>query len=103
MFALYMSLYERKLAKAQHFYLNEDYPKAIELLLEIIREKPNIKVPYVTLSMIHEEMGDPTRGLSYLLIAAQVQDKDPDLWAEVAQKSEKMHNFRQVSVMSKKL
>ena len=86
---------ERKLAKAQRFYLNSEYPKAIELLLVVIRERPNLKVPFVTLSMIHEEMGDPERGLSYLLIAAQVQNKDPDTWAEVALKSHKLKKYQQ--------
>ena len=89
---------ERLLGRAQKLYLAERFSEAIELLLEVVRKKPKMHVPYVTLSMIHEEMGDTERSLSYLLIAAQVAENDSDLWVNVAHRSREQGNIRQVSI-----
>lgn len=91
---------QQLLAKAQKYYFAENFSEAIQILLEVVRQKPNCPIPYVTLSMIHEEMGDDDRGLSYLLIAAQVAENDADLWANVARKSREQGNISQVKNFS---
>lgn len=83
---------------ANKYFIDGNHPEAIETLLELIRKKPNYHLAYVILSQIHDEIGDHDRSLSYLLIAAQVAEKDSLLWANVATKSKEAGNTRQVII-----
>ena len=82
---------ERLLARAQKAYLGEKFDEAIPMLLEVIRQKPQLKAPYVTLATIHEELGELDKEQKYLIIAAQFDnEKDAEFFYEVAVKSRKI-------------
>lgn len=84
------------MSDAQSHFISGEFPEAIEILLEVVRLKPSIKLPYITLGVIHEEMGDMERALSYFMIAAHIEQDDTELWIDIARKSSDVGNTRQV-------
>lgn len=61
-------------------YVMRDFPKAVRLLSEVIRQAPTVPSSYNTIGLIFEESGDIARALQYYLIAAHLSRGDADLW-----------------------
>ena len=85
----------QKLGEATLEYAAQNYPKAIELLQEVIRLSPNNPDPYHTLGVIYEEMNNERKALDFLMIAAHLSSKDAQLWYHLAEMSNRQKNPRQ--------
>lgn len=99
-----------KLGEANTCYANgpSHWPRAIELLLEVIRLTPNDPDPYHTMSMIHDETAEELlesgniteaqvyqkKALDYSMIGALLKPRDIDTWYSLAQKSRVAKNPR---------
>ncbi|RIA81283.1 hypothetical protein C1645_790738 [Glomus cerebriforme] len=77
--------------KANLHYVNRDYPKAIEVLQEVIKIDPNIHSAWFTLGTIQDEMGCPEKALQLYLVAAHLTPHDGALWKRLGLLS-KNHN-----------
>ena len=66
--------------EANLHYVNRDYPKAIEILQEVIKIDPNIHSAWFTLGTIQDEMGCPEKALQLYLVAAHLTPHDGALW-----------------------
>jgi general transcription factor 3C polypeptide 3 (transcription factor C subunit 4) len=51
------------------------YQQAVDLLLEVIRQVPNLSDPYHTLGALHEVMDQPRQALNFYMIAAHMSGK----------------------------
>jgi general transcription factor 3C polypeptide 3 (transcription factor C subunit 4) len=47
----------------------------VDLLLEVIRQVPNLSDPYHTLGALHEVMDQPRQALNFYMIAAHMSGK----------------------------
>jgi tetratricopeptide (TPR) repeat protein len=92
---------EYLLSEAQQNFITGNFPKAVDELLEVVRQEPKLKLPYVTLSLIYEEQNDLETAVSFLMIAAQISNDDYELWADVGRKSSELGNIRQVGINHK--
>ncbi|CAB4401438.1 unnamed protein product [Rhizophagus irregularis] len=77
--------------EANLHYVNRDYPKAIEILQEVIKIDPNIHSAWFTLGTIQDEMGCPEKALQLYLVAAHLTPHDGALWKRLGLLS-KNHN-----------
>ncbi|CAG8451389.1 3084_t:CDS:10 [Diversispora eburnea] len=68
------------LGEANLHYVNKDYPKAIEVLQEVVKIDPNIHIAWFTLGTIQDEMGCPEKALQLYLVAAHLTPNDGSLW-----------------------
>ncbi|CAJ0749398.1 2726_t:CDS:10, partial [Entrophospora sp. SA101] len=69
-----------KVGEANLHYVNRDYPKAIEVLQEVIKIDPNIHSAWFTLGTIQDEIGCPEKALQLYLVAAHLTPHDGALW-----------------------
>ena len=83
------------LNQANNYYLNNDYPKAKEVLETIISVYPNLQEPYLILSQIYEEEKNDEKSLFFLMLAAQSSGGDKDIWIKCCNYNKKLKNFRQ--------
>ncbi|CAI9728915.1 general transcription factor 3C polypeptide 3-like [Octopus vulgaris] len=72
-----------------------EHQEAINMCLEVIRLAPQAIVPFQTLGMLYEEMGDLEKSLQLYLIAAHLWPNDPEEWARLAHMSKELNNPRQ--------
>lgn len=72
-----------------------DHQEAINMCLEVIRLAPQAIIPFQTLGMLYEEMGDLEKSLQLYLIAAHLWPNDPEEWARLAHMSKELNNPRQ--------
>ncbi|CAG8578363.1 6219_t:CDS:10, partial [Funneliformis mosseae] len=77
--------------EANLHYVNRDYPRAIEVLQEVIKIDPNIHSAWFTLGTIQDEMGCPDKALQLYLVAAHLTPHDGALWKRLGLLS-KNHN-----------
>lgn len=85
-----------RLGRANGYYINQDYGKAIDILQETITLYPNLSQPWNTLGLIHEEMGNVTKSLEVRMVAAHMSKKDASLWKELGLKSMQVEKIRWV-------
>ena len=85
----------RKMGDANLAYSTSDFPRAIELLQEVIRLLPNNPDAYQTLGAIYEETGNERKALDFLMIAAHLEPKDAAQWYRLAEMSNAQKNPRQ--------
>ena len=83
------------LIKANNFYLNNEYPKAKEILESIISVSPNLQEPYLILSQIYEEEKNDEKSLFFLMLAAQSSGGDKNIWIKCCNYNKKLKNYRQ--------
>eukprot|EP00775_Hariotina_reticulata_P002357 gene2357-2663_t len=85
----------RMVGHANLLYASNKYQQAIDLLLEVIRQVPNLADPYNTLGVLHEVLGEPRKALDFYMIAAHMTGKDVDLWHKLAVMSDEQGFHRQ--------
>jgi general transcription factor 3C polypeptide 3 (transcription factor C subunit 4) len=68
------------MGEANMLYASQQFAEAVTLLLEVVRQAPNVVDPYHTLGLIYEEMGDLQKSLEFFMIAAHLTPKDGSLW-----------------------
>ncbi|KAI9094911.1 hypothetical protein DFS34DRAFT_627662 [Phlyctochytrium arcticum] len=79
--------------KANVAYTLGDYAEAVKLLHEVIKEAPNAYQAWVTLAMVHDELGDTLTAMRTYMMAAHLSPKDGDLWRRLGVMSKKFgHN-----------
>ncbi len=83
------------LTQANNFYLNNNYPKAKEVLETIISVYPNLQEPYLILSQIYEEEKNDEKSLFFLMLAAQSSGGDKNIWIKCCNYNKKLKNYRQ--------
>jgi len=83
------------LNQANNLYLNNDYPKAKEVLETIISIFPNLQEPYLILSQIYEEEKNDEKSLFFLMLAAQSSGGDKNIWIKCCNFNKKLKNYRQ--------
>ena len=83
------------LNQANNLYLNNDYPKAKEVLETIISIFPNLQEPYLILSQIYEEEKNDEKSLFFLMLAAQSSGGDKNIWIKCCNYNKKLKNYRQ--------
>lgn len=64
-------------------YTMADYPEAMRLLHQIIKEAPQSSQPWLQLALIHEELGDASKAMHTYLVAAHLIVKDAELWRKI--------------------
>ncbi|CAJ0908256.1 1974_t:CDS:2 [Entrophospora sp. SA101] len=74
----------RAKVEANLHYVNRDYPKAIEVLQEVIKIDPNIHSAWFTLGTIQDEIGCLEKALQLYLVAAHPTPHDCALWKRLA-------------------
>lgn len=76
----------RLMGLANQCYVAKKYGEAITHLLEVIKESPESPEAYQTLGLIHEELSELDKAISYYIIAAHLGKKDSegDLWRRLA-------------------
>lgn len=73
------------MGQANVAYVQKQYPKAIELYLQVVQRAPASPEPYYSLGLVYEEGGDADRAASYFLIAAHLQPRaEGELWRKIA-------------------
>lgn len=65
-------------------YMSKRFDDAEECLARVIEKAPRAVAPYRTLSLIMEERGNHEKALEYLIVAAELDKKDVDLWKRCA-------------------
>ncbi|CAJ0908280.1 1980_t:CDS:10 [Entrophospora sp. SA101] len=65
---------------SHQLYVLKDYPKAIEVLQEVIKIDPNIHSAWFTLGTIQDEIGCLEKALQLYLVAAHLTPHDGALW-----------------------
>lgn len=73
------------LGEAHDLFLEGDYKQAVDKLLEVIRQVPNVVDPYHTLGVIYEEMKNLHKAAEFYMIAAYITYKDVALWKRLAE------------------
>ena len=73
------------MGQANVAYVQKQYPKAIELYLQVVQRAPSSPEPYYSLGLVYEELGDADKAASYFLIAAHLQPRaEGELWRKIA-------------------
>lgn len=73
------------MGQANVAYVQKQYPKAIELYLQVVQRAPASPEPYYSLGLVYEEQGNFDKAASYFLITAHLQPRaDGDLWRKIA-------------------
>ncbi|KAI8824526.1 uncharacterized protein EV422DRAFT_520401 [Fimicolochytrium jonesii] len=70
-------------------YMRGEYATAVKLLHEVIQGAPNAYQAWVTLAMIHDELGDTVKAMRTYMMAAHLSPKDTDLWTRLGAMSRK--------------
>lgn len=60
------------LGRANRHYALGESDQAIELLKEVVRIEPSLRVPWYTLASIYEEKGDTEKAVGFKMIAAHL-------------------------------
>ncbi|KND00364.1 transcription factor TFIIIC subunit TFC4 [Spizellomyces punctatus DAOM BR117] len=83
-------------------YSQGDYTRAVKLLHEVIQAAPNAYQAWVTLAMVHDELGDAVKAMRTYMMAAHISPKDGDLWRRLGVMSRKFgHNEQALYCYSK--
>ncbi|KAG1677647.1 hypothetical protein FOA52_010429 [Chlamydomonas sp. UWO 241] len=85
----------KKLGEANLMYAMSRYAEARDLLLQVIKECPNIADPFHTLGLVEEADGNTRRALDFYMIAAHLTPKDMVLWKRLATLSTELAFYRQ--------
>lgn len=77
------------LGRANRHYALGEPDQAIELLTEVVRIEPALRVPWYTLATIHEEKGDLEKAVGFKMIAAHLMSvaKAAVEWASLGAQS----------------
>ncbi|KAI8802941.1 hypothetical protein BJ742DRAFT_526487 [Cladochytrium replicatum] len=86
----------KALGDANMAYSRADYQEAIRLLHEVIRGAPTTYQAWLTLAMVHDELGEPRKSLECLFIAAHLKERDRDLWRRLAEIARRLNDVNQV-------
>lgn len=85
--------YSKELAalvgQANLAYTKKQYSEAVEILHRVIKAAPHAQQPWMTLGMIHEELGDSQKALQSYLVAAHMSPRDIDQWRRLGSMSVK--------------
>lgn len=84
----------KKLGEANGYYLSKDFPNAISLLLQVIKEEPRVPTAYETLSSVYEEQGDLKKSLEVMIVAAHLNKRDPYKWITVAERAVELEDYQ---------
>lgn len=83
--------YSKELAalvgQANLAYTKKQYTEAVEILHKVIKAAPHAQQPWMTLGMIHEELGNSQKALQSYLVAAHMSPKDIDQWRRLGSMS----------------
>jgi hypothetical protein len=75
---------EKRMGEANSAYINQEFARAVDILLHIIQSAPHAEGPYHTLGLIYEERGDLGKAVEAYLLAAHMSKRDWGLWKRVA-------------------
>jgi tetratricopeptide (TPR) repeat protein len=71
-----------------------NFEKSKELCLRVVQLQPHSTQPYSTLSSIYESSGDIRRATDYLLCAAVVKPRNPDIWIQLSTKFQELGQLK---------
>ena len=77
------------LNRANRLYIEGNGEEAIELLTEVVRIEPSLRLPWYTLATIYEEQGDTEKAVGFKMIAAHLMpvQRAAEEWALLAAQS----------------
>jgi general transcription factor 3C polypeptide 3 (transcription factor C subunit 4) len=75
---------EKKMGEANSAYINQEFARAVDILLHIIQSAPHAEGPYHTLGLIYEERNEKAKAIEAYLLAAHMSKRDWGLWKRVA-------------------
>eukprot|EP01120_Amphizonella_sp_Union-15-10_P012769 TRINITY_DN5763_c0_g1_i6.p1 TRINITY_DN5763_c0_g1~~TRINITY_DN5763_c0_g1_i6.p1 ORF type:complete len:795 (-),score=154.08 TRINITY_DN5763_c0_g1_i6:183-2567(-) len=84
----------RMMGEANMLYSCSEYQKAVDILLEIVKQNPNVPDPYHTLGLIHEEIKQIDKAIEFFMIAAHLTPKNAQLWTRIAEISRSVGDKR---------
>jgi tetratricopeptide (TPR) repeat protein len=84
-----------KLGSGTVKYVQGQYKEAEELFMSCIRLAPEFPDAYSSLSRLYEETGDMMKSMNFLIVAAYLTKKDPEIWKDAARKSKEQGALRQ--------
>ncbi|TPX61103.1 hypothetical protein PhCBS80983_g01388 [Powellomyces hirtus] len=74
-------------------YIEGEHVRAVSLLHKVIQDAPNAYQAWVTLAMLHDELGDSVKAMRTYMMAAHIDPKDSGLWSRLGALSRKAgHN-----------
>ena len=85
------------IGEANYLYLSNKLDEATIKLKEIIKYCPDLPEVFHLLSLIFEAQNKKGKSLSMLMLFAQVNKNDKELWLRCADLNEKYNNFNQAS------
>uniref|UniRef100_A0A8D9E085 General transcription factor 3C polypeptide 3 n=1 Tax=Cacopsylla melanoneura TaxID=428564 RepID=A0A8D9E085_9HEMI len=86
------------------FLKKENRQKAIEMVLEVVRQSPNASEAYKTLATMYEEVGDLATSIKMLLIGAHLSSDNAEEWIRLGTHFEKIGDIKQaITCFSKAL
>jgi general transcription factor 3C polypeptide 3 (transcription factor C subunit 4) len=85
----------RKMGEANILYATQRHQEAITLLQEVVRLAPNSPDAYHLLGLLYDEIGDASKSLNFLMIAAHLTPRQVDLWRRLAHMSSQQGLLRQ--------
>jgi general transcription factor 3C polypeptide 3 (transcription factor C subunit 4) len=74
------------IGEAAAAFVDGDLPKTTDICQQVISIEPAAYAAWNTLSLVHEELGDPDTALKLKIMAAHLQG-DADLWRELGRAS----------------
>jgi general transcription factor 3C polypeptide 3 (transcription factor C subunit 4) len=86
---------EQLLGKANQHYIFQEFDSAVEILHEVITKAPGIPDPYHVLALIYEEKKEREKSVNFYLLAAQITQRDSDLWAKVGHLYKEMEHYKE--------
>ncbi|ESP05339.1 hypothetical protein LOTGIDRAFT_208362 [Lottia gigantea] len=72
-----------------------EHDEAIKMCMEVIRLAPNAYLPFQTLGMLYEELGNSAKALQFYLIAAHLSPDDSEEWVRLAEMSLEQNDIKQ--------
>jgi general transcription factor 3C polypeptide 3 (transcription factor C subunit 4) len=75
----------RMMGEANMHYIQKDFAKAVDLLLQVVKQNPHVADPFHTLGLIYQEWKQPEKAAEYFMIAAHMSPKDAMTWKKVAE------------------
>ncbi|XP_050402015.1 general transcription factor 3C polypeptide 3 isoform X1 [Patella vulgata] len=72
-----------------------EHDEAIKMCMEVIRLAPNAYLPFQTLGMLYEELGNSAKALQFYLIAAHLCPDDSEEWVRLAEMSLEQNDIKQ--------